>query len=274
MTGYCTPIMAGRLEPDQEFRFPVYALPENLVKNPDSQGVSFQRQADGSLIAYPARQDLEKAGTLRGLVWLRDAFDAYIVNVQGSAKIDLPDGKRLDLGYAGTNGHPYVSIGKILVQEGKLRPEEISLPRLKQYFAAHPGEAERLISSNPRLVFFQKSGGDALGCLGYPVTAGVSIATDKRIFPASALAFVRTTIPTMEGKAVSYTGFRLDQDRGGAIDAPGRCDLYFGVGPQAEALAGQQLFEGKLYYLVLKDGSKSGGRLGKENGKVPTSRVP
>lgn len=274
MTGYCTPIMNGRLQPDQEFRFPVYALPEDLMKNPDPQGISFQRQSDGSFLSYPSRQELEKTGKLQGVVWLRDAFDAYIVNIQGSAKIDLPDGTRLDLGYAGTNGHPYVSIGKILVQEGKIGRDEISLPRMKQYFATHPGEVEQLITKNPRLVFFQKSGGDALGCLGYPVTSGVSIATDKRIFPASALTFVRTTIPTLGGQPISYSGFRLDQDRGGAIDAPGRCDLYFGVGHQAEALAGQQLFEGKLYYLVLKDGGKTGGRLGKETGKVPTSRVP
>ena len=123
------------------------------------------------------------------------------------------------------------------------------------YFKSHPAEVDKYVRRNPRYVFFQISDGPPRGCLNEPVTAWRTIATDKSIFPRACLTFISTTLPQMERGVVvtrPYGGFALDQDAGGAIRAPGRCDVYMGVGDEAGQLAGQTSQEGKLYYLFLK----------------------
>ena len=111
------------------------------------------------------------------------------------------------------------------------------------------------VRRNPRYVFFKKEDGPPRGSLNEPVTPMRSIATDKSIFPRGCLTFISTTLPRAVGSGVVkelYSGFALDQDTGGAIRAPGRCDVYMGVGEMAGRLAGQTYQEGRLYYLFLK----------------------
>lgn len=251
-TGYYTPVFEARLARDERFRYPVHRLPDDLVKGPDGKTVARQRRPDGSTRPYPTAAALRRSGALAGLelAWFEDPYEAYIVVVQGSAKLRLGNGSLYEIGYAGTNGHPYHSIGRDLVAEGRLQAEELSLSGLRRFFREHPGEVQRYIDRNPRYVFFQPASGGPFGSLGAPVTSDVTIATDKRIFPRAALCFVVTESPGRDGRPRPYRGFRCDQDTGGAISAPGRADLYMGVGAAAERRAGHQLAEGQLYYLV------------------------
>ena len=246
-TGYYTPTFNASLRRTGVFRFPLYKPPPGLVKDDEGRPVK----------PLPDRRTIERSKMYAGneLAWLADPFEVYIVHVQGSARLRLPDGKEITVGYAANNGHPYKSIRAELVREGKIG-KAAGMPSMIAYFRAHPGQIDECIRRNPRFIFFAVvPDGQPRGCLNEPVIALRSIATDKRIFPRAALAFVSADLPrSVAGKVVvrPYTGFALDQDAGGAIRAPGRCDVYMGEGAQARARAGRAKHEGRLYYLFLK----------------------
>jgi membrane-bound lytic murein transglycosylase A len=255
-TGYYTPIFNGSLTRTEQFKYPLYEQPDDLVKEPTGE-ILGRKMPDGTITPYPPRAVIEDSRMLQGkeLAWLSDPFEAYIAHVQGSAKLQLPDGKMTTIGYAANNGHEYESVAKALVRDGKISGDKISLSAMIDYFKRYRDQVTMYVRRNPRYVFFRKEGGPPLGCLNEPVTTLRSIATDKSIFPRASLTFISTTLPQAMGSTVVnqlYSGFALDQDAGGAIRAPGRCDVYMGVGDMAGKLAGQTYQEGRLYYLFLK----------------------
>jgi membrane-bound lytic murein transglycosylase A len=255
-TGYYTPVFDASPVRTVKYRYPLYRPPANLVKTPDGTTLGV-READGRITPLPDRRALETTGRLDGneLVWLADPFEAYIAHVQGSARLRLPDGQVITVGYAASNGHDYRSVGRELVKDGKIPADQLSLQAMIRYFKAHPDQVNPCTWRNPRFIFFTDSGGVPRGCLNEPVTPLCTIATDKSIFPRGCLAFIRTELPgrTQEGiQDRPYQGFALDQDAGGAIRAPGRCDVYLGMGDAAGELAGRTQREGRLYYLFLK----------------------
>jgi membrane-bound lytic murein transglycosylase A len=256
VTCYYTPIFEGSLQPTAAYRWPLYAKPANLQKGPGGNPVR----------AWPDRRTLEASGMLKGLelVYLADPFEAYVAQVQGSVKIRLRDGSLRTYGYTANNGHEYRSIRAMLVEDGKIG-RYAGLPEMIAYFKAHPDEVQPYTWRNPRYVFFDiVEDGRPRGCLNEPVTTGRTVATDKEIFPPAALGFLVTELPVVRGGEIvtaPYRGFVLDQDAGGAIRAPGRCDLYLGVGEEAGELAGRAKNEGRLYYLFLKPAAAPTGGL-------------
>ncbi|MHC5075886.1 MAG: MltA domain-containing protein, partial [Planctomycetota bacterium] len=217
-----------------------------------------RQMSDGTIQPYPSRFIIEVTNMLEGqeLIWLKDAFEAYVAQVQGSAKVRLPDGELVTVGYAANNGHDYKSVSTELVNDGKISGDELSLPTMIDYFKRNPGDVETYLNRNPRYVFFRKEEGAPRGSLNEPVTPMRTIATDKSIFPRASLTFVMATLPQERNGVIVqdvYSGFTLDQDTGGAIRAPGRCDFYMGIGDEAGQLAGRTRREGKLYYLFLKE---------------------
>jgi membrane-bound lytic murein transglycosylase A len=252
-TGYCTPIYNASVNRDETYRYPLYKKPANLVPG-DGDAIAKIQSTDGSMKNYPERREIESSNMLAGqeLVWLTDPFEAYIVQVQGSGKLRLPSGEFMEVGYDGSNNYPYHSIAKDLIDEGKISPRELSLSTLRSYFKQHPDELGKYLPRNPRYIFFAQSKRGIVGSLNVPVTADVSVATDKSLFPRGAPAVVSTTLGNTSEQAPTYSALRVDQDAGGAIRAPGRCDLYMGVGDEAERRAGSQFAEGKLYYLIAK----------------------
>jgi membrane-bound lytic murein transglycosylase A len=255
-TGYYTPIFNGSLTRTERFKYPLYEQPDDLIKEPTGE-ILGRKMPDGTITPYPPRAVIEDSRMLRGkeLAWLSDPFETYIAHVQGSAKLQLPDGKMTTIGYAANNGHEYESVAQALVRDGRIPGDKISLSAMIEYFKKYKDQVQTYIRRNPRYVFFTKEGGPPLGCLNEPVTTLRSIATDKSIFPRASLTFITTTLPQAMGTSVVnqlYSGFALDQDAGGAIRAPGRCDVYMGIGDMAGKLAGQTYQEGRLYYLFLK----------------------
>ena len=255
-TGYYTPIFDGSFKPGTRFRYPLYKQPEDLVKGPDGE-IFGRRGGDGKIIPYPPRAVIENEMMFRGseLAWLGSQFEVYIAHVQGSAKIRLSNGEIRTVGYAANNGHEYKSIVEELVKDGRISSSQISLAAMIAYFENHPDHVAKYTQMNPRFVFFREEEGEPRGSLNEPVTPYRSIATDKSIFPRGCLTFISTTLPKVTiGQVVlqPYRGFALDQDTGGAIRAPGRCDIYIGQGDTAGELAGRIYQEGKLYYLFLK----------------------
>jgi membrane-bound lytic murein transglycosylase A len=252
-TGYYTPIFAASYTADATYRFPIYKRPADLVGGGVDQ-IGKRRLADGTLTDYPDAAAIESSGMLKGqeLAWLSDPFEAYVVRIQGSAKLRLPDGNVIDVGYAGTNGHHYRGIGQDLAADGKIAKDKLNFFSMRQWFHEHPADLPVYAARNPRFVFFQITSGGPFGSLGQPVTADVTVATNKEIFPPGAPLVVGTRVIGAGGAPVDYAALRLDQDTGGAMRAPGRADLYMGVGEESERRAGMQEFEGRMWYLVLK----------------------
>jgi peptidoglycan lytic transglycosylase A len=254
-TGYYSPIFKASRTRSPGFEHPLHKRPQDLVANPVSGEVHGRQTASG-VTAYPTRAQIQDSRMLAGteLVYLPSRFDAYLIHVNGSAKLEMTDGSVMYVGYAGNNGHEYTSIGRALVADGKISADRLSLPTLRAYFLNHPDELDGYLRRNDRYVFFREYSGDTwpAGSLGFKVTAGRSLATDKAIFPRGCVVLVTTDKAPTGGWALPPSQLMLDQDTGGAIRAPGRGDIYFGIGPTAEASAGRQVAEGRLYYLLLK----------------------
>jgi membrane-bound lytic murein transglycosylase A len=255
-TGYYTPIFDGSPVATEQFKYPLFSQPNELVKNSMGQ-ILGRRMPDGEIKPYPPRAEIENSDMLKGneLIWLADPFEAYIAHVQGSAKIRLPDGKLVTTGYAASNGYEYRSISEELLKEGKIKADQLSLSAMIDFFRKNINLVPEYTRRNPRFVFFHKDDGPPRGSINEPVITLRTIATDKSIYPRACLAFISTTLPrAISGNIYNdpYEGFALDQDTGGAIRAPGRCDVYMGQGDTAGKLAGQIYQEGRLYYLFLK----------------------
>ncbi len=253
-TGYYTPIFKASKQRHGPYQFPLYKRPHDLVSGKTGKEMSHRRLRNGGLEPYPSRAVIERTNMLRGteLIWLTSAIDAFIIHVQGSARVRLENGQLAEIGYNGTNGHDYVSVGLALVADGHFKKHELSLEKMRAFFARNPHFINRYINKNPRFVFFKYTDGGPFGSLGPPVTTDISIATDKSIFPRGALCWVQAPSTDQQLRKINYGGFRLDQDTGGAIRAPGKCDLYMGVGAHAEKRAGRQMATGQLFYLVAK----------------------
>jgi membrane-bound lytic murein transglycosylase A len=250
-TGYFEPQFRASAVPTAEYRYPLYRRPPDLERWP---------------LPHPTRLALEGAtglaadqGPLAGLelVWLASRLEAFLVQVQGSAQLRLTDGRVLSVGYAGRTEYPYTSIGRLLVADGKLAAEDLSLPNLIAYFEAHPAELDRYLPQNERFIFFREGdGGPPTGSLSVPVTAGYSIATDKSVLPPGAIALIQVPLPQRTASGAweprPTTRLVLDQDTGGAIVGPGRVDLFVGSGAEAGELAGRINTPGRLYYLLLR----------------------
>ena len=159
----------------------------------------------------------------------------------------LPDGGRKTVAFAATNGHPYVSIGRLLIERGELAPGQASQANIRAWVAEDPETRAPVLHENPRYVFFQLVDRPAEGSLGVPVTGGRSIATDDALYPPGALAFIR--LPGRD-EAPDLARFVLNQDTGGAIRGRGRVDLFFGAGSPAGAAAGRLKTRGELYFLA------------------------
>ena len=256
-TAYCTPIFAGSLAQSEEFSYPLYATPEDLVKG--EAGSILGRTTEAGLTeAYPTRKAIEAGGLLEGrgleLVWLTSAMDVFIAHVNGSAFVRLPDNSMARFGYGANNGHEYTSLGRALVAAGELKEDRISLPAIREWAKSNPQRVDEFLQLNDRYVFFSEIEGNPSGSLGFEVEAYRTLATDKAIFPRGGLCFVDTPAEWAEltsGVEVHHT--LLDQDTGGGIRTAGRADIYLGVGDDAEALAGETIVEGQLYYLFLKE---------------------
>jgi membrane-bound lytic murein transglycosylase A len=185
----------------------------------------------------------------------------FFLHIQGSGKIVLPDGRFIQISYAQSNGRPYRSVGRYLLDHGKLSGSEMTHESIKKYLREHPEELPDILNHNESYVFFRIVEKGPVGALGLTLTAARSIATDLDLFPKGALALIRMRKPVFdeEGKIrtwESFSRFVLNQDTGGVIKGPGRVDLFCGTGSDAEKFAGSLKEKGELYFLVKKKADK------------------
>jgi membrane-bound lytic murein transglycosylase A len=219
------------------------------------------RYTGQTVVPYYDRREIEEEDVLvdkaAPLVWVKDPVDVFFLQIQGSGKVFLDTGEVINVHYHGSNGRPYRSIGRLLIEEQKIPKEEMSMQKIRSYLQAHPQEMEAVLNHNPSYVFFKLESEGPLGYLNVLLTPGRSVALDRRLFPPAALVYIQTKKPVVNGAGQidsweDCSRFVLNQDTGGAIRGPGRADLFWGNGPYAEIAAGHLAHTGKLYFLILK----------------------
>jgi len=259
VTGYYEPLLHGSRVFGRTYRFPVYGVPADLLvidlaeSNPDLKGIRLRgRMQDKKIVPYYTRAEIERGlAPLRGreIVWVDDPVDLFFLHVQGSGRVRLPGGETIRLGFAEHNGHPYKSIGKILVERGELSADKASMQGIKQWAAKNPDKLAPLLQQNPAYVFFREMPESSLGpvgALGVPLTPGRSIAVDALTTPLGAPVFLSTTSPL---SSRPLNRLVLAQDTGTAIKGAVRADFFWGFGEEAGQIAGRMRQSGHMWIL-------------------------
>jgi membrane-bound lytic murein transglycosylase A len=262
ITGYFEPEVAGSATREGPYQTPLLGLPSDLVTfnlgafDPDKAGVTAVGRLQGNqLVPYYDRFQIENGAldpdTL-AIGWVADPVDAYFLQIEGSGRLDLPDGSLERVTYAGKNGRPYVPIGRVMVQQKLLAPNDVTEQSIRAWLEAHPGRAASIMDQNPSYVFFKTAPqlADAAGppgALGVSLTPGRSIAIDRGFLPLGAPVWLDTTDPVTHAPLQRMT---VAQDLGSAITGPLRADLYFGSGNAAAIGAGAMDAAGRLYVLL------------------------
>jgi membrane-bound lytic murein transglycosylase A len=270
-TGYYEPLLNGSLVRSEQYRYPIYTRPRDLITidlslfHEKFKGDKIiARLKNQTVVPYYDRSEIETDGVLEDkaevLAWAKDPVDVFFLQIQGSGKVQLDNGEVFNVHYQTTNGRPYRSIGKLLIDEEKISVADMSMQKIREYLHNHPDEIDAVLNYNPSYVFFEIEPNGPLGNINVKLTPGRSIALDRRLFPPAALAFIETEKPLIDdtGQIHSwqhFSRFTLNQDTGGAIRGPGRADLFWGNGTYAEIAAGHLKHTGKLYFLVLKSTS-------------------
>ncbi len=260
VTGYFEPFLHGSRTPSAQFIAPLYSPPPDLLivdlasLYPELKGKRVRGRLEGNrVLPYYSRAELPADGALHGheLVWVDNSFDAMMLEVQGSGRVQLPDGAVIRLQYADQNGQPYHSIGRYLVQVGALTVEQATIPGIRAWLSAHPERLQEVLNSNPSVVFFSEAPlGDPnlgpKGAQGIALTTGRSIAVDPTWIPLGTPVFLATTLPDSN---LPLQRLVIAQDTGGAISGAPRADYFCGSGPQATDLAGKMRQQGSLWIL-------------------------
>ncbi len=182
-------------------------------------------------------------------MWLDNPVDLFILQIQGSGRVLLENGKEVKVGYAASNERPFTSIGKEMVAAGYLSADEASMPNIRKWLLANPKKAKELMKKNHRYIFFKKTKGKApFGAMGIPLTAGRSMAVDPAYIPLG----VPLWLDTSDADGVPLQRLMLAQDVGSAIKGPVRGDFFWGFGEKAFAKAGAMKAKGTYYVLLPK----------------------
>lgn len=262
VTGYYEPLLRGARKRGGVFQTPLYRTPDDLLNidltaaYPDLKGMRLRgRLVANKVMPYWSRAELTQADLLSGkeLLWVDDPIDAFFLQVQGSGRVQLADGKEtVRLSYADQNGYPYKSIGRYLVDKGELTLDQASAQSIKAWYTSHPARQQELLNANPSFVFFKEEklldpGKGPKGALGIPLTPQRSIAVDSQFLPMGVPVFLATTQP---GSEVALQRLMMAQDTGGAIKGPVRADFFWGFGHAAGELAGKMKQRGLMWILL------------------------
>ena len=253
MTGYFEPEFEGSLTRSEAFPTPLYDRPKDLVTRQPGEAwpglppeLSAARRTDDGLEAFPDRSQIED-GALEGqgleILWLRDPVDRFVLQVQGSGRVRLPDGSVTRLVYSGRNGLPYTSLGRVLSQREGIPPEQMTMDRLVARLKGEPAFARELIRLNRSFVFFTRrddlpAQAGPIGGAGLPLTPLRSIAVDRTVWPYGLPVWIDAMIPDGEGGEAPFARLTIAQDTGSAILGAARLDLFVGSGAAAGHRAG------------------------------------
>ncbi|MBN6714738.1 MltA domain-containing protein [Pseudomonas capsici] len=260
ITGYYEPVYPGSLKQTAQASVPVYGIPDDLIVvnldsiYPELKGKRLRGRLEGRVLKpYDDAATINEKGLNAPVIaWLTDPMDLQFLQIQGSGRVSLPDGTQARLAYADQNGRPYRAIGRWLVEQGELKKEDVTMGTIAAWAKANPLRVPELLASNPSYVFFTRnpdSNEGPRGSLNVPLTAGYSVAIDRKVIPLGSLLWLSTTRP--DGSSLIRPV--AAQDTGGAIAGEVRADLFWGTGEEAGHLAGDMKQKGNIWLLWPKD---------------------
>ena len=271
ITGYYEPLLAGSRSKASRFSVPLYAVPDDLLTidltdlYPELRNMRLRGRVEGRrVVPYWPRADIETGhAALDGktLVYVEDPVEAFFLQIQGSGRIKLDDGSVMRVGYADQNGHPYRSIGSVLIERGELTLDRASMQGIREWGRRNPDKLPALLNENPSYVFFREVSAPApgtleaeidgpIGSLGVPLLRERTMAVDTRSVPLGAPVYLATTYP-LSTKPLQR--LLLAQDTGGAIRGAVRGDFFWGFGDDAGKEAGRMRQDGRMWILWPKD---------------------
>ena len=266
VTGYYEPLLNGSLTPYDQYQYPLYSRPDDLLRidlaevYPELSKMRLRGRVVGNkVVAYHDRKAIDGEDsplTGKELVWVDDPVAVFFLHVQGSGRIQLADGSMMAVGYADQNGQPYASIRKILIERGEIKREDVSLFTIRQWLQQNPEQAQALLEENRSYVFFQlrkNADENPRGSLNVPLTPGRSIAVDPSNIPLGSPVWLDTSYPHETEHTLQRLTFA--QDTGGAIKGYARADMFWGNGDMAEKLAGEMKQPAELFVLLPRDES-------------------
>lgn len=237
LTGYYEPLLQGSLTKSARYAYPVYGKPKDLVTIVgENESKMRGRSLKGKMLPYFTREEIGKR-VLNApiLCYVDDKVDLFFMEVQGSGRVELDDGRVIFIGYADSNGHKYKSLGREMINRGIFAsPEEVSLQSIRAWLVAHPHKITELLNTNPSYVFFRKMEQKATGSLGLVLTPERSVAVDRAHIPLGSMLAIKS-----ESEVYSVHKFVFAQDTGGAIKGPNRADMFMGYGQRAKLVAGE-----------------------------------
>jgi len=261
ITGYYEPLLKGSWERSEEYQYPLYGVPEDLLVvdlgavYPQLKGMRLRGKLVGNkVVPYHDRAQLDDdQELLQGaeILWVDSPADLFFLHVQGSGRVELVDGSIAAVGYAEQNGHPYQSIGRVLIEMGELEKEEVTLFTIRDWLKTNPDRLNEVLSKNPSYVFFELRDAQAngpTGALNVALTPRRSIAVDRNVIPLGAPVWLQTTLPNEAQSPLNQ--LMLAQDTGGAIKGHVRADVFWGRGDEAEEMAGLMKQQGELFVLL------------------------
>lgn len=260
ITGYYEPLLKGSRKPSRRYRYPIYTTPDELLVidlgeiYPELKNMRLRGRLQGrKVVPYYSRAEIvSNPAPLQGreLLWVDDEIDLFFLQIQGSGRVKLENGEIVRVGYSDQNGHPYKSIGRVLVERGELALEKASMQGIRAWGQKNPHKLAELLQRNSSFVFFRELPAGIpgpLGSLGVPLTAGRSLAIDPRAVPQGAPVFLATTWPNTDKQLYRLM---VAQDTGGAIKGNVRADFFWGFGPEAADQAGKMRQTGKMWVLM------------------------
>lgn len=287
-TSYYSPLLQASLVKTKTLSQPLYKTPDDMViididafaeelpkwrsfknqvlEQTSSKAIARARLVTDSngptkIVPYFKRSDIDENSAIKkakNIIAYVDPIKSFFLQIQGSGVLEFADGKRMTVGYASQNGHPYVALGSKLLD--KIPKAKMSMQSIESYLRTLKPEAlQKVLNQNPSYVFFQEMKTKPQAYLGTEVIDGRTVATDQSLFPKGTLAFLKFEKPVFENEMstepkswMHSSRFVFDQDTGGAIRGPGRLDIYAGSGIEAEQFAGVMKNPAQLYYLVPK----------------------
>ena len=263
VTGYYQPLLKGSKKRSRKYQVPLYGPPSDLITvdlsevYPDLKYKRLRGRVEGNkLIPYHTREEItEDKYPLKGneLFWVKDAVEAFFLEIQGSGVIAFEDGTRTQVGYADQNGHPYRSMGRELIHKGELSRHKVSMQSIKAWAKKNKKKLQRFMNANPSVVFFRELPPGLpgpIGALGVPITAERSVAVDRKFVPLGAPIILSTTQPNSKK---TLKQIMVAQDTGGAIGGGVRIDYYWGQGNASGRKAGSMKQQGKVWVMLPKD---------------------
>jgi membrane-bound lytic murein transglycosylase A len=208
VTGYYEPLVLGSRTRTGAYQWPLYTVPTDLLTidlgrvYPELAGKRVRGKLDGKrVVPYESRAAIEtSARRPPAIVYVNDPVDNFFLQVQGSGRVQLPDGKTIRVAYADHNGHPYVSIGKWLADKGEMPIAQTSMQNIRAWAKRNPNRTQEMLNANPAMVFFAE---EAItdpeigpkGAYGIPLMAQRSVAVDTNFVPLGTLCFCRRPCP-------------------------------------------------------------------------------